>query len=68
MPKNKRIVTDDKEIAYSYIIEQKGNRLEVTTTTKVSSANYPKEYYPAFKQIWEVASKQENQVISLVKK
>ncbi|AZB07976.1 DUF3857 domain-containing protein [Chryseobacterium sp. G0162] len=68
MPKNKKIVTQDKEIAYSYIIEQKGNRLEVTTTTKVSSANYPKEYYPAFKQIWEVASKQENQVISLVKK
>ncbi|WP_228448130.1 MULTISPECIES: transglutaminase-like domain-containing protein [unclassified Chryseobacterium] len=68
MPKNKKIVTQDKEITYSYIFEQKGNKLEVTTTTKVSSADYPKEYYPAFKQIWEVASKQENQVISLVKK
>ena len=68
MPKNKKIVTEDKEIAYSYNIEQKGNKLEITSTTKVSSADYPKEYYPAFKQIWGVASKQENQVISLVKK
>ncbi|MDQ0594737.1 hypothetical protein QFZ37_003106 [Chryseobacterium ginsenosidimutans] len=68
MPKNKKIVTDDKEIEYSYIAEQKGNKLELTSTTKVMSPNYPKEYYPAFKQIWGVASKQENQVISLVKK
>jgi hypothetical protein len=68
MPKNKKIVTDDKDIEYSYIAEQKGNKLEVTSTTTVKSPNYPKEYYPAFKQIWGVASKQENQVISLVKK
>jgi hypothetical protein len=68
MPKNKKIVTEDKEIEYSYIAEQKGNTLEVISTTKVLSPNYPKEYYPAFKQIWGVASKQENQVISLVKK
>ncbi|WP_185206001.1 transglutaminase-like domain-containing protein [Chryseobacterium sp. C3] len=68
MPKNKKIVTDDKEIEYSYIAEQKGNKIEVISTTKVKSPNYEKEYYPAFKQIWGVASKQENQVISLVKK
>ncbi|AZA80067.1 DUF3857 domain-containing protein [Chryseobacterium sp. G0186] len=68
MPKNKKIVTEDKEIEYSYVFEQKGNKLEVTSTTKISSADYPKEYYPAFKQIWGVASKHENQVISLVKK
>lgn len=68
MPKSKKIVTDDKEIEYSYIVEQKGNKLEATSTTKILSPNYPKEYYPAFKQIWGVASKQENQVISLVKK
>lgn len=48
--------------------EQKGNNIELTSTTKIMSADYPKEYYPAFKQIWGVASKQENQVISLVKK
>lgn len=68
MPKNKKIVTDDKEIEYSYIAEQKGNKIEVISTTKVKSPTYEKEYYPAFKQIWGVASKQENQVISLVKK
>lgn len=68
MPKNKKIITEDKEIEYSYVIEQKGNKLEVTSTTKIASADYPKEYYPAFKQIWGVASKCENQVISLIKK
>jgi len=68
MPKNKKIVTDDKEIEYSYMAEQKGNKIEVISTIKILSPNYPKEYYPAFKQIWGVASKQENQVISLVKK
>ncbi|UKB78110.1 DUF3857 domain-containing protein [Chryseobacterium sp. MEBOG07] len=68
MPKSKKIVTEDKEIEYTYSVEQKANKLEVTTTTKISSSDYPKEYYPAFKQIWGVASKFENQVISLVKK
>jgi hypothetical protein len=68
MPKNKKIVTDDKEIEYSYVAEQKGKTIEVISTTKIMSPNYPKEYYPAFRQIWSVASKQENQVISLVKK
>ncbi|MCJ7935471.1 MAG: DUF3857 domain-containing protein [Chryseobacterium sp.] len=68
MPKNKKIVTEDKEIEYSYIVEQKGNKLEVISTTKIASPDYPKEYYPAFKQIWGVASKHENQVISLTKK
>lgn len=67
MPKNKKIVTDDKEIEYSYVAEQKGKTIEVVSTTKIMSPNYPKEYYPAFRQIWGVASKQENQVISLVK-
>jgi len=68
MPKNKKIVTQDKEIEYSYVAEQKGNKIEIVSTTKVASADYPKDYYPAFKQIWGVASKQENQVISLIKK
>ncbi|MGH1516243.1 DUF3857 domain-containing protein [Chryseobacterium sp. JK1] len=68
MPKEKKIVTEDKEITYSYSVVQKGNKLEITSTSKISSPDYPKEYYPAFKQIWGVASKFENQVISLVKK
>lgn len=68
MPKNKKIVTEDKEIEYSYLVEKKGNKLELISTTKIASADYPKDYYPAFKQIWGVASKCENQVISLSKK
>ncbi|KMQ63177.1 transglutaminase [Chryseobacterium angstadtii] len=68
MPKSKKIVTQDKEVEYSYIAEQKGNKLEVISTMKIASPDYPKEYYPAFKQIWETASKSENQVISLIKK
>ncbi|WP_292008187.1 DUF3857 domain-containing protein [Chryseobacterium sp.] len=68
LPKDKKIITDDKEIAYEYVAGQNGNTLEITSTTTVSSADYPKEYYPAFKQIWGTASKSENQVISLIKK
>lgn len=68
MPKEKKIVTEDKEITYSYLVEKNGNKLEITSISKISSSDYPKEYYPAFKQIWGVASKFENQVISLIKK
>ncbi|KFF73210.1 transglutaminase [Chryseobacterium sp. P1-3] len=68
LPQNKKIVTDDKEIEYSYQFKQNKNKLEVTATVKIGSPDYPKEYYPAFKQIWGVASKSENQVISLIKK
>ncbi|MDR2238330.1 MAG: transglutaminase [Chryseobacterium sp.] len=68
MPKSKKIITDNKEIEYNYIAELKGNKLEITSTIKVASPDYPKEYYPAFRQIWNTASKSENQVISLVKK
>ncbi|MCW3162549.1 transglutaminase-like domain-containing protein [Chryseobacterium oryctis] len=57
LPKSKKIVTEDKEIEYSYVTEQKGNKLEIVSTTKILSSDYPKEYYPAFKQIWGVASK-----------
>ncbi len=67
LSKDKKIVTDDKEIEYSYLTSQKGNTLEITSVTKVGSADYPKEYYPAFKQIWNTASKSENQVISIMK-
>ncbi len=68
MPKEKKIITEDKEIEYSYTVRKTGNKLEITSTTKVASADYPKEYYSAFKQIWGVASKFENKVISLIQK
>ncbi len=68
LPKSKKIVTDDKEISYSYIVEKKGNKIITVSEYKIASADYPKEYYPAFKQIWKVISDSENQVMSLIKK
>lgn len=68
MPKSKKILTEDKEVEYSYVVEQKGNILEIISSIKVESTDYPKEYYPAFKQIWNVISNSESQVISLIKK
>jgi len=68
LPKSKKIVTQDKEISYAYIVENVGNKVVVTSTLKVESAEYPKEYYPAFKQIWKTVVDSQNQVLSLVKK
>ncbi|MGG5210437.1 transglutaminase domain-containing protein [Chryseobacterium sp. MIQD13] len=67
-PKDKKIQTDDKEIAYSYKSETVGNKLIITSKINIASQNYPKEYYPFFKQVWKVMSDSENQVIILVKK
>ncbi|KQT18401.1 transglutaminase [Chryseobacterium sp. Leaf404] len=67
LPKSKKIVTEDKEISYSYIVEKNNNKIKVTSQYKIASADYPKEYYPAFKQIWKVISDSESQVMSLVK-
>lgn len=68
LPKSKRIVTEDKEISYSYIVEKTDKKVTVTSQYKIASADYPKEYYPAFKQIWKTISDSENQVMSLIKK
>ncbi|MCD1116845.1 transglutaminase domain-containing protein [Chryseobacterium turcicum] len=68
LPKNKKIVTEDKEISYSYTIEKKDNRIITISEYNIASANYPKEYYPAFKKIWKVISDYESQVMSLIKK
>lgn len=68
LPKSKKIVTEDKEISYSYTVEKKDNKILTVSTYEIASADYPKEYYPAFKQIWKVISDSENQVMSLIKK
>ncbi|MFL9833113.1 transglutaminase [Chryseobacterium terrae] len=68
LPKSKKIVTEDKEIRYSYTVEKKDNRIITISEYNIASANYPKEYYPAFKQIWKVISDSESQVLSLIKK
>lgn len=68
LPKSKKIITDDKEISYSYVVENKDNKITVISEVKIASADYPKEYYPAFKKIWKVISDYESQVMSLIKK
>ena len=49
-------------------MEQKGNKLTVQTTTKIDDSSFPKEYYPAFKQIYDNITKLEGQVVTAVKK
>ncbi|GEN76781.1 DUF3857 domain-containing protein [Chryseobacterium hagamense] len=66
-PKPKKIVTDDKEISYTYKIEILNNKILVSSKVDVLSQNYPKEYYAFFKQIWKIMNESENQVISLIK-
>lgn len=68
LPKDKKMVTDDKEISFLYTVEKLDNKIIITSTINVASQNYPKEYYPFFKQIWKAISETENQVISLIKK
>ncbi|WPO83980.1 DUF3857 domain-containing protein [Chryseobacterium sp. JJR-5R] len=67
LPKPKKIVTDDKEISYTYKVHFADNKITVLSKVDVLSQNYPKEYYPFFKQIWKIISDSENQVISLIK-
>ncbi|PIF45104.1 transglutaminase superfamily protein [Chryseobacterium sp. 52] len=67
LPKDRKIRSNDKEISYSYKAETVGNKLIITSKVTTASQNYPKEYYPVFKQIWKVMSDSENQVISLDK-
>jgi len=68
LPKPKKILTDDKELAYTYKVEFENNKLSVISKVEVLSQNYPKEYYSFFKQIWKIINESENQVISLIKK
>ncbi len=67
LPKPKKIITDDKELSYNYKVEFQNNKLFVVSKVEVLSQNYPKEYYPFFKQIWKIINESENQVISLIK-
>jgi hypothetical protein len=48
-------------------MEVLNNKLIVTSKVDILSQNYPKEYYPFFKQVWKIISESESQVISLIK-
>ena len=68
VPKSKKFRTDDNALQYSYIVTQDGNKLTVETKVEIDDAVFPKEYYPAFTQIYDNITKMEAQVVTAVKK
>lgn len=68
VPKSKKFRTEDNAISYLYDVTQEGNKLTIETTVTVEDPVYPKEYYPAFKQIFDNITKMEGQVVTVVKK
>ena len=68
VPKSKKFRTEDNGLAYVYMVTQEGNKLTVETSIKIDDSIFPKEYYPAFTQIFDNITKQEAQVVTAVKK
>lgn len=68
VPKSKKFRTEDNSLQYTYLVTQTGNTLTVETTTQIDDSVFPKEYYPAFTQIFDNITKQEAQVVTAVKK
>ena len=68
IPKSKKFKTEDDGIIYSYNIYVEGNNIIVESSVKVDSDSFPKEYYPAFKQIFDVITQYEGQLVTVVKK
>lgn len=68
VPKSKKFRTEDNGLTYAYVVTQQGNKLTIETNVKIDSPDFPKEYYPAFMQIFDNITKQEAQVVTAVKK
>lgn len=68
IPKSKKFRTEDSGLVYSYVVTEQGNKLTVESIVKIDDATFPKEYYPAFTQIFDNITKQEAQVVTAVKK
>ncbi|MGZ5188017.1 MAG: transglutaminase domain-containing protein [Kaistella sp.] len=68
VPKSKKFRTQDNALQYTYQVTQMGNKLTVETTTQIDDSVFPKEYYPAFTQIYDNITQQEAQVVTAVKK
>ncbi|MGZ5263970.1 MAG: transglutaminase, partial [Kaistella sp.] len=66
--KSKKFRTQDNALQYTYQVTQTGNKLTVETTTQIDDSVFPKEYYPAFTQIYDNITQQEAQVVTAVKK
>ena len=68
IPSPKKFRTEDDSIVYTYTPTLKGNVLIIETSIKVGSHEFEKEYYPAFKQVYDNITKLEGQVVIAVKK
>ena len=68
VPKSKKFRTEDNALQYAYVVTQTGNKLTLETTVQIDDSIFPKEYYPAFKQIYDNVTKMEAQVVTAVKK
>ncbi len=69
IPTSKKFRTDDSGIVYNYIVKKLAdNKLEVETSVLIDDAEFPKEFYPAFTQIFDNITKLEGQVVTAVKK
>ena len=68
VPKSKKFRTEDNALQYTYLVTQEGNKLTVETITQIDDAMFPREYYPAFTQIFDNITKQEAQVVTAVRK
>lgn len=68
LPNSKKFKTQDDAIKYSYIVTQEGNKITVETDILIADSYFEKEYYPAFKQIFDAVTQYEGQLVTVVKK
>lgn len=68
IPSSKKFRTEDDGIVYSYVVNKEAKKITVETSIKVDGTDFPKEYYPAFKQIFDNITKLEGQLVTVVKK
>ena len=64
----KKFKTEDEGIVYTYMVTQEGNKITVESNILVADSFFPKEYFPAFKQIFDAITKYEGQLVTVVKK
>lgn len=69
IPTSKKFRTEDNSIIYSYKINKiNESKIVVETSTLIDAPTFPKEYYTAFKQIFDNITKLEGQVVTVIKK
>lgn len=68
IPNSKKFKTEDDTIKYSYIVSQEGNKITVEADLLIADSFFEKEYYPAFKQIFDAVTQFEGQLVTVVKK